>query len=74
MDNNTIAIIATAVGAILTFIGFGAKILNIVKAVKESLDVLVAGFMAFSDGKVTPEEIEKFKTELDEAKEAWKLK
>ena len=72
MDTGTIAMIITAVLALLGVLGYLSKTMKVTKALKESVDVATAGLMALSDGKVTPEEIEKFKKELAEAKAAWK--
>ena len=72
MDNGTLAMIASAVLGLASVLGFMGKILKYVKAVKESLDVLIAITTALSDGKVTAEEIAKIQVEIEEAKAAWK--
>jgi len=78
MDNNTLAILGSALMSVLTFLGVGAKVLKYVKALKESIDVGTAVALAVSaegDGgsTVTKTEIDKIKKELEEAKEAWKI-
>lgn len=72
MTDTLIATVITAVFGILSFLGVGMKVVKYIGALKESVDVAIAGLIAMSDGKLDPEEIEKIKKEFDEAKAAWK--
>ena len=74
MDSGTIALIATSVLALLGILGVLVGVLKVSGKVKESIDVVYAGLVALSDGKITAEEIEKIKQEIEEAKAAWKAK
>ena len=48
------------------------KLIKYIGALKESVDVVMAGLVALSDGKITSEEVTNFKKEVEEAKNAWK--
>lgn len=72
MDNQTLALIATGVLSVLSVLGILAKGLKYVRAVKESLDVVIAAVVALSDGKVSADEIAEIQAEIEEAKAAWK--
>lgn len=67
-----IAAAITGLLAVATFLNFGAKIVKYVKALKESVDVVLAALIALSDGKVTADEVKKIKDEFEEATAAWK--
>ena len=74
MEAGTIAMIATAVLALVGVLGFLPKVLKIANSIKESIDVVLATLSALSDGKITPEEVAKIKEEIKEASDAWKSK
>ena len=73
MDNSVIVIILNAIITVLTLLGVsfvGFK--KVLKALKESGDVLSKAHEIFADEKVTEEEVEAFIKELNEAQGAWK--
>ncbi len=68
-------LIATLLSAVITILAlFGVSLVGFKKvltALAESGDVLSVSKRIFADNKVTPEEVEEFIKELNEAKGAW---
>ncbi len=71
MDSSTIAMIGTAVLGALAFFGVLALVLKYTKVLKEIGDVLVVVVDAIQDAKVTSDEVDAVKREIQEVKAAF---
>lgn len=71
MDSSTIAMIGTAVLGALAFFGVLAVVLRYTQVLKEIGDVLVTVVNAIQDAKVTTEEVDEVKREIQEVKAAF---
>lgn len=71
-DGGTISMIINTIITLLGVFGIGLGVVwKVTKAIKESGDVLTVAGRIFEDKKVTPEEVDEFIKELNEAKGAW---
>jgi len=73
LDNSVIAMVIQTIITLLGIFGVGLGILwKLMKALKESGDVLSLAGKIFEDKTVTEEEVDQFIKELNEAKGAWR--
>ena len=71
MDMSTIAMMATALIAILVAIGAWKKASRIITLGKEGADIVVTLWAVVQDKHISKEEIEKIGNEIQEFRAAW---
>ena len=74
MDSGTLAIVLTAVLALLGIVGYGIrkKLGEVTDALAESGDVFASFKNALADNKFTKEEMDELIEEINQAKGAWR--
>jgi len=74
MDSGTLAIILTAILALLGIVGFGVKkkLNEVANALTESGDVFASFKNALADNKFSKEEVDELIEEINQARGAWR--